>query len=264
MQVRAELRPVVAIVQARMSSTRLPGKVMKPIAGRPILWHVVNRLSAASLIDEIVVATTTGPEDDIIEEWCKLNGTSFSRGSLEDVLDRYYRAAESFGARTVVRVTSDCPLIDPALVDRAIERFNEGGFDHVSVDSSFPDGLDAEVFSFEALRRAHCEAALASEREHVTPYIWKNPGAFTLGKIKSEVDLSGMRWTVDDERDLRFVTAVYEGVGALAAPERVFGKDEVLEFLARNPATLRLNAGTMRNEGYAKSLRLDRTVKKAI
>lgn len=260
MPVREELKPVVAIIQARMSSTRLPGKVMKSLTGRPILWHVVNRLNASKLIDEVVVATTTGPEDDIIEEWCKLGGVSVSRGSLEDVLDRYYQAAVAFKAKTVVRITSDCPLIDPALVDRAIEKFNEGGFDHVSIDSSYPDGLDAEVFSFEALKKAHEEAALASEREHVTPYIWKNQQIFKLGKIKNSVDLSYMRWTVDDEKDFRLITAICEGI---AAGERVFHMAEVLEFLKKNPEVLKINAETGRNEGYAKSLRQDRIVKKA-
>jgi len=261
MRVRQELRPVVAIVQARMSSTRLPGKVMKGIAGRPMLWHVVNRLKAAKLVDEIVVATTTGREDDLIEEWCKLNGTPVSRGSLDDVLDRYYRAASSFEAKTIVRITSDCPLIEPVLVDRAIQKFNKGGFSHVSVDSSYPDGLDAEVFSFEALEKAWTEAELTSEREHVTPYIWKNPHLFSLGKIKSDIDLSAMRWTVDDEKDMRFVTEIFEGVGA---GERVFHMDEVLRFLRRSPEVLKINSETARNEGYAKSLRNDRIVKKAI
>lgn len=260
MHLREELRPVVAIVQARMSSTRLPGKVMKGIAGRPMLWHVVNRLKASRLIDEIVVATTTGREDDIIEEWCKLNGTPVSRGSLDDVLDRYYHAALDFGAKTIVRITSDCPLIEPALVDRAIQRFNKGGFSHVSVDSSYPDGLDAEVFSFEALEKAHREAVLASEREHVTPYIWKNTHLFSLGKIKSDVDLSAMRWTVDDKLDLKFVTEIYEGIDA---GERVFRMEEVLRFLRGRPELLKINSATTRNEGYAKSLRQDRVVKKA-
>lgn len=260
MPVRAELKPVVAIIQARMSSTRLPGKVMKGISGRPILWHVVNRLSASRFIDEIVVATTTGADDDIIEEWCKLGGTSVWRGSLDDVLDRYYGAACAFGAKTIVRITSDCPLIDPALVDRAIEKFNEGGYDHVSIDSSYPDGLDAEVFSFSALEKAHTEATLASEREHVTPYIWKNTHIFRLGKIKSETDLSAMRWTVDDSKDFDLVTRIYEGINA---GERVFHMEEVLAFLRKKPEVLKLNAETKRNEGYAKSLRQDRNVKKA-
>lgn len=260
MSVRSELRPVVAIIQARMSSTRLPGKVLKSVAGRPILWHVINRLGASRLIDDIVIATTTGREDDIIEEWCKLGGTNFSRGSLDDVLDRYYQAAKAFGAKTIVRITSDCPLIDPALVDRAIEMFNQGGFDHVSIDSSYPDGLDAEVFSFDALKKAQDEASLASEREHVTPYIWKNPQTFRLGKIKSDTDLSGMRWTVDDEKDLRLVTSIYEGINA---GERVFHMEEVLEFLRKNPEVLKINSMTARNEGYAKSLKQDRIVKKA-
>ncbi len=261
MRLREELAPVVAIVQARMSSTRLPGKVMKGIAGRPMLWHVINRLRASGLVDEIVVATTTGAEDDIIEEWCKLEGTGIWRGSLDDVLDRYFQAALSFGAKTVVRVTSDCPLIDPALVDKAIKKFAEGGYDHVSVDSSYPDGLDAEVFSFEALKKAHEQAALASEREHVTPYIWKNTHIFRLGKIVSPEDLSAMRWTVDDERDLRVVSEIYEGIGA---GSRVFHMDEVLAFLRRKPEVLKINAGTKRNEGYAKSLKQDRNIKKAV
>lgn len=252
-------RPVVAIVQARMSSTRLPSKVMKPICGRPILWHVVNRLKASELLDEVVVATTTEPSDDVIAEWCVLNGTPFYRGSLNDVLDRYFNAAKEFGARTIVRVTSDCPLVDPALVDRAIERFSEGGFDHVSIDSSFPDGLDAEVFSIEALGKAHREAALASEREHVTPYIWKNPRIFRLDRIKSAADLSRMRWTVDDAKDLEFVTRVFEGVGGNG---KIFHYEDVLQFLRKNPQLLKINSETARNEGYAKSLKEDRVVKK--
>lgn len=252
--------PVIAVIQARMSSTRLPGKVMKGIAGRPILWHVVNRLQASRYLDDIVVATTEHASDDIIEEWCKLNGTPFYRGSLEDVLDRYFRAALSFNAKTVVRITSDCPLIDPALVDAAIEKFSEGGFDHVSVGPSYPDGLDAEVFSFEALRKAHTEASLSSEREHVTPYIWKNPGVFRLGKIENGTDLSGMRWTVDDERDFKFVTRIFEGINP---GERVFHMDEVLRLLKKNPRLLEINSGTMRNEGYAKSLKADKLIKAA-
>ncbi len=251
-------RPVIAIIQARMSSTRLPSKVMKAICGHPVLWHVVNRLKASELIDDVVIATTIEPSDDVIVEWCRLNGTPVFRGSLNDVLDRYFKAAKEFGARTVVRVTSDCPLIDPALVDRAIEKFSEGSFDHVSIDGSFPDGLDAEVISIEALEKAHREAALASEREHVTPYIWKNPRLFRLDRIKSPADLSRMRWTVDDAKDLEFVTRVFEGFGS----EKVFHYEDVLRFLEKNPELLKINSETARNEGYAKSLKEDRVVKK--
>ena len=252
------MRPVVAVIQARMSSTRLPGKVMREVAGKTILGHVVDRLKAAARIDTVIVATTTDPSDDCIEAWCAGRKVPVYRGSMNDVLDRYYEAARKFSARTVVRVTSDCPLIDPELVDRIIEKFSLGGFDHVSVGPTFPDGLDAEVFSFSALEKAHREARLASEREHVTPYIWKNPGTFRIARITSEKDLSKLRWTVDDEKDLTLVTRIYEGMGP-----GLFHLNDVLEYLERNPGLSDINSMTMRNEGYAKSLREDVTVEKA-
>ena len=261
MPLKSDISPVVAIIQARMSSTRLPSKVMKPICGKPILWHVVNRLKAAKYLDEVMVATTTHPSDDVIEEWCSLTGVPSYRGSLEDVLERYYGAASKAGARTVVRITADCPLIEPDLVDKAVEKFSEGVYDHVGVDSSFPDGLDCEVFSFEALTKARSDARLASEREHVTPYIWKNPGLFRLGAIKSPEDLSHMRWTVDDEKDLKLVTEIYE---ALYRGDDVFHMREILSFLSRNSRLLDINSMTVRNEGYARSLKEDRVVDKAV
>lgn len=261
MPLKTDITPVVAIIQARMSSTRLPSKVMKPICGKPIIWHVVNRLKAARYLDEVMVATTTHASDDVIEEWCSLTGVPSHRGSLDDVLSRYFEAAQKAGAKTVVRITADCPLIEPELVDRAIEKFSEGVYDHVGVDSSYPDGLDCEVFSFDALNKAHHEARLSSEREHVTPYIWKNPGLFRLGAIKSQVDLSHMRWTVDDEKDLRLVTGIYE---ALYRGEEVFHMSEILSFLKKNSSLLEINSKTMRNEGYAKSLKEDRVVDKAV
>ncbi|MBI5588131.1 MAG: glycosyltransferase family protein [Deltaproteobacteria bacterium] len=254
------IRPVVAVIQARMSSTRLPGKVMKEVSGNTILGHVVSRLKASGLIDTVAVATTTERTDDLIAEWCAENKVPVYRGSLNDVLDRYFQAAKKFGAKTIVRVTSDCPLIDPALVDRVIERFSEGGYDHVSVGPTYPDGLDAEVFSFASLSKAHKEARLASEREHVTPYIWKNPGLFRLASIECGKDLSRMRWTVDDERDLLLVTKIYEGLGS----EKLFHMEEVLLFLERNPELLEINSATARNEGYAKSLKEDKIIEKAV
>jgi len=260
MQVSTKMKPVIAIVQARMGSTRLPGKVMKGIAGRPMLWHVVNRLKAAKSIDDIIIATTDQPADDLIAEWCALNGTGCYRGSSDDVLDRYFYAARGAKANTIVRITSDCPLLDPALVDRAVLKFAEGGFDYVSIDPSFPDGLDVEVFSFASLEKAYMQAGLSSEREHVTPYIWKNHQRFRVCKIMSAEDLSHMRWTVDDERDLRLVTAIYEGIGA---GERVFHMEEILRFLEKNPGLLEINAETTRNEGYARSIKEDKSVQRA-
>ncbi|MBI5643145.1 MAG: glycosyltransferase family protein [Deltaproteobacteria bacterium] len=256
-----DMAPVVAIIQARMSSTRLPSKVMKTVCGNPILWHVVNRLKASRLIEDIMVATTTDPSDDVIEEWCALTGTASYRGSLEDVLDRYYNAARKIGAKTIVRITADCPLIDPELVDKVIGKFSEGGYDHTGIDSSYPDGLDAEVFSFAALEKAHKEARLASEREHVTPYIWKNPGFFRLSSIKNDKDLSHLRWTVDDAKDFLLVTRIFEGMSSF---DGVFHMNDILEFLDKNPGLLEINSKTMRNEGYAKSLKEDKVIDKAV
>jgi len=249
-------KPVVAIIQARMGSTRLPGKVLKDLCGRTVLWHVVKRARLVRGIDTVVVATTTSPEDDKIAEWCGGEGVVVFRGSSEDVLDRYYRAALEYGAATVVRITSDCPLVDPGLVNKAIDKFQEGGFDHVSVGGSYPDGLDAEVFSLAALESAWKEARLGSEREHVTPFIWKQPERFRLYSLSAAEDYSEMRWTIDDERDLRFLRALCTG---LRCSENPVGMQEILDYLKANPELLKINAGIVRNEGYAKSLREDGT-----
>lgn len=251
------ISPVVAIVQARMNSRSIPGKVMREIYGKPMLFHVVNRLKASELIDEIAVATSIDPTDSVIENWCTDNGIACVRGSLDDVLGRYFIAAKSLEAKTIVRVTAECPLIDPRLVDRIISRFSEGGYDHVCVDSSFPEGLDAEVFSFEALELAYTDAIMASERRHVTPYIWKRPQVFRLSTVSSHENLSFMRWTVDDERDFVFVQSVFKGLGK---EDKVFGTEEILDFLRAHPGLNKLNAGTRRNEAYAKSIREDYVV----
>lgn len=255
------ISPVVAIIQARMGSTRLPAKVMKEICGSPILAHVVSRLKSSKLVDTVVVATTVDPSDDVIERWCDGNSTACFRGSVNDVLDRYCQAAKKLNARTIVRITSDCPLIDPWLVDKVIEKFSSGGYDLVRTDSTYPDGVDVEVFNLSSLEKAGREAYLTSEREHVTPYIWKNPEVFSLLSIKNPVDLSHMRWTVDDEKDFLLVKEIFEG---LAKGGKLFYIDDILDFLKRNPALREINSRTMRNEGYAKSLREDKAIGKAV
>lgn len=248
------MNKVVAIIQARMGSTRLPGKVLKEILGRPLLSYMIERLKGARRIQEIVIATPEGDPDRPIRELAESLGVGSFAGSEEDVLDRYYQAARRFEADPIVRLTADCPLIDPALVDRIIGRYleNQGQLDHLALSGRFPDGLDTELFSFAALERAWWEAKRPSEREHVTPYIWKNPHLFRLGTIDPEEDLSGMRWTVDDERDLRLVTEIFRG---LYRPGEIFGMADILRFLRENPALLEINRGTIRNEGYLKSLR---------
>jgi len=238
-----------------MTSSRLPGKVLADVAGRPLLDHVVRRVQRARTIDLTVVATTERTTDDAVADFCGRRELPCFRGSEEDVLDRYYRAAVHFQAAVIIRLTADRPLLDPAVIDRVVEQFQAGDYDYVSnsVERSFPDGLDTEVFRRAALDRAWREASLKSEREHVTPYIWKNPGLFRLGQVKNGRDLSSLRWTVDLPQDLDFVRRVYESLGA----NRCFGMEEVLTLLQASPELGRINAGIGVNEGYIKSLRED-------
>lgn len=170
-----EIDMLAAIIQARMGSTRLPKKVMLNILEKPILWHVINRVSKASLIDKLIVATTTNNEDDAIVEFCKNNGILFFRGSENDVLDRYYQCAKEYNITDIARITADCPLHDPNVIDMIIKEYMGNDYDYVSnsIEYTFPDGLDVEIFSFDALKIAWENAKLFSEREHVTPYMRK-------------------------------------------------------------------------------------------
>ena len=257
---------VVAIVLARVGSTRLTQKVLKDIVGKPLLWHVINRLKKAKLIDEIVVATTTKEEDEPIIKLAKDNDVKSYAGSEEDVLDRCYQAAKIHKADVIVRITADCPLIDPNVVDKVINYFLDNDFDYASntnvgvrvlCKQAYPDGLDTEVFSFDALERAWKEAKLPSEREHVTPYIWKHSGVFKVGSIECDEDLSHMRWTVDYEEDLMFVREVYK---RLYRKGEIFHMKDILTLLRVHPELMNINREIMRNEGYFKSLEKDKAV----
>ncbi len=242
---------VVAIVQARMSSTRLPGKVLADIAGRPMLWHVVNRLRRARLIEQVVVATSENPADDSIARFCKQESVPCCRGSETDVLDRYYHAASAYSADVVVRITADCPLIDPVVVDRVVQNFFDNGCDYISnaLHSTYPNGLDTEVFSFAALRQAWHEAARESEREHVTPYL--RGGKFRIANVANDIKISQpLRWTVDEPRDLDFVRCVF----AAFPGAKDFGMKDVLEYINMNPAVQEINSSIIANEGYLRSL----------
>lgn len=249
---------VVAIIQARMGSTRLPGKIMKDIEGEPMLWRVIERVKAAKNIQDIIIATTENEADRQVIEFAQKRGVNVFAGSESDVLDRYLQAARFFGnPEVVVRITSDCPLIDPEILDRTIEFFLKNDFDYAStgrIQSTFPDGLDTEVFKFSALERAWQEAKLPSEREHVTPYIWKNPRLFKTGELKNEKDLSHLRWTVDEERDLDFVRTVFKN---LYHSDRIFHFQDVLDFLKNNPELAAKNRDIIRDAGYFKSLKED-------
>lgn len=247
------------IIQARMGSSRLPDKVLKRICGKPMLQHILERILQSREVEHVIVATTMKDEDRQIEELCREVGIDCFRGSENDVLDRYYQAAKQYRPRNVIRITADCPLIDPELIDIIIKIHIEGNYDYTSntLVETFPDGLDTEVFKFSALKEAWDKAELASEREHVTPYI-KYKGTFKRFSVESDTDLSGQRWTVDTAADFQMIEKIY---GALYIEKGVFLMKDVLEYLEENPWIETINAGIMRNEGYIKSLKNDYNVK---
>ena len=248
---------IAAIIQARMGSTRLPGKVLMDICGHPMLWHVVNRVRQAEMLHETVVATSDNTSDDSVVAFCEQEGIPCFPGSEDDVLDRYYQAAKWLGADVIVRITADCPLIDPDVVDDVVKCCVDGDYDYVSNTGppTLPDGLDTEVFSFETLERSWREARWQSEREHVTPYIRKHPELFRIGNIMYEENLAGMRWTVDEPQDLEFVRAVYDHLTSMSS-----GIADVLDVLKKHPELMDINAGIGRNQGYQKSIGGDRLV----
>ncbi len=234
---------VVAIVQARMGSTRLPGKVLKDLEGETVLNRVLGRLRRASLINELLVATTDSPEDDAIVAECRKCSVAVSRGDRDDVLDRYYRAAQLAKAEIVVRITSDCPLIDPEITDKTIAAFLESSPDYASnaLERTYPRGLDTEVLSFQALSRAWQAARQSYEREHVTPYIYEHPAEFKLLSVTSRENFSAHRWTLDTPEDLEFIRAVYERLKD--KPE--FSWRDVLDLIDREPELIEVNRSVM-------------------
>ncbi len=246
--------PVVAIVQARMGSTRLPGKTLALLAGKPMLAHILERVQAVPLVDRVVVATTTHPEDDAIAALARDLGVTVYRGAAEDVLDRFYRCALEARAHTIVRITADDPFKDPALLQAMLERWIRlwPGLDYLSntLEPTYPEGLDLEIFSMDALTRAWREATLPADREHVTPYIWRHPHRFRLYSWKQERDLSHLRWTVDYPEDLAFAQAVYQ---RLYPQKPLFLMEDILALLEAEPHLQTLPRRVPRNEGLLRS-----------
>jgi spore coat polysaccharide biosynthesis protein SpsF len=250
---------LVAIIQARMGSSRLPGKVLMPLVGEPMLFRIVERLRNVSAVSEIVVATSDRPEDSHIVNLCKDRGISFFSGSESDVLDRFYQAAKAFRADWLVRITGDCPLIDPSILSKLIEFSKDKNLDYAAVATGagalhlkggrFPDGMDAECFSFKVLEKAAQEATLISDREHVTPYIWRNTDLFVSSLMTSSVDYSTLRLTVDNKQDFDLIQRIYQ---ELYDRSPTFGLPEVVEYLKNNHELLEMNRQFMGHEGYEK------------
>jgi len=254
---------VLAILQARMSSSRLPGKVLADLQGEPMLARQIERLRRCATLDRLMVATSTEAADDAVAALCARIGVDCFRGSLDDVLDRFHAAAAGRGAEHIVRLTADCPLADPKLIDRLVGMHVAGGYDYTSntLTPHWPDGLDAEVMRTEVLEAAWREATLPSEREHVTRFIYTRPERFRLGSLVGETDLSSQRWTVDTPEDLALVRAVY---AALYPAKPVFGTQDILTFLAAHPEIAALNRSHRRNEGLERSLAQDAAARQAL
>lgn len=235
---------VGTVVQARLGSTRLPGKVLLDIGGRPMLEHVLRRAALARSSAVTVLATTVHPSDDVVAELGSRLGVAIVRGPEEDVLERYRLAVDRYGLDVVVRVTADCPLIDPDLIDRAIELMvADRSVDYVSntIERTFPRGYDVEALRAAALLAAAAEARRPFEREHVTPFVWRRPWRFRVVQFRNSRDLSSYRLTVDEADDLALVRSVWERLAPLAG--EAFGLDAVAELLDKEPSLTRLNAG---------------------
>jgi spore coat polysaccharide biosynthesis protein SpsF len=241
----------IAMVQARMGSTRLPGKVLEPLAGRPALARIAERLRAAPGVDEVVVLTSESPRDEAIVELCAVHDVRCLRGSELDVLDRFQRANQALGAQRIVRVTADCPLVDPEVVgwllalaaaqpEAAYASVATGAIGADAGYRRYPDGLDAETFTAQMLAAAWSEAGEPYEREHVTPFIWRHPERFPAVVLEAERDLGDERWTIDYPADLELVRALYARLQDDG--DRPFGFREVLALLEREPDLRLLNA----------------------
>lgn len=242
---------ILAILQARTSSSRMPGKVLKPILGKEMLLRQIERIQYSKIIDKLIVATSINPSDDAIEKMCQDNNIKLYRGDLNNVLDRFCQCARQYNPEHIVRLTGDCPLIDWQVIDQTIKFYKEGKYDYVNNRSkpAFPDGLDVEVFSYSALKSASDNAVLPSEKEHVTLYIRHRKDKFKLGYYYSAKDLSHMRWTVDKLEDFILIEKIYKNI---YKDNPKFLMKDVLQLLNNQPELLKINSHIETSGGIKK------------
>jgi len=228
------------IIQARTGSKRLPKKVIKKIEKRTVLEHVIERVKKVENCSNIILATTDKKEDDILEKIGKKLGINVFRGSENDVLDRYYKAAKLFNIDPIVRITADCPLTDPKIIEKVIKFYVQGDYDYVSNvrPVSYPDGYDVEVFSFKTLEKTWNEAKLDFDREHVVDYIWNNPQLFKMGNVSNNKDISSIRLTLDKKEDMTLIIKIYK---ELYSKNHFFGLQETLQLLEKKPELIKIN-----------------------
>ena len=244
------------IIQARMASRRLPNKVMLKIFNKPILWHVVNRVKKSKYVDKIVIATSSNIKDNSIRNFCTDNQIECFSGSENDVLDRFYKLINFYELHpndNIVRITADCPLIDPVIIDKVISHHISHNFDYTSntVQPTFPDGLDCEIIKVSVLKKIWSIAKLNSEREHVTLFIRNHFKDFNIGSYENFKNLSNLRWTLDEKEDFLFISRVFQ---LLYKPNDIFYTDEILFMLKANPHLSNINSKFIRNEGLTKSI----------
>lgn len=248
-------KKITVMIQARTGSSRLPGKVLSKIQNQNMIWHVINRVKKIKSVQQIALITTTKDSDQILLDIAKKENIIGFGGDEYNVLDRHYQCALKISADPIIRITSDCPVIDPTLVEEMLQFFLTHNYDYVSNihPPTFPDGLDVEIFSFETLQKTCLNAKLKSEMEHVTPYIEKHPEIFNIFNFENQEDLSNIRLTVDQNEDLELIRSLY----STFSPKNDFGLDEIKELFIKNPNLFRINSKYRRNEGYLKSLKED-------
>ena len=238
------------MIQVRTGSTRFPRKTLSIIEDKLMIWHIINRLKTVKKIEQIVLITTTEEDDKIFLELAEKEKILGFAGDENDLLNRHFEYAKIIDADPIIRITSDCPLVDPKIVEKMLEIFLANDFDYMSntIKPTFPDGLDVEIFTASALSIAVQNARLDSEREHVSPYFVNNPEKFKLFNFENDADLSFNRWTVDYERDLEFIREIYSKM----KPKLVFSMNDILKILMKNPDISKINEGPSRNEGWQK------------
>lgn len=250
---------ILAIIQARMSSTRLPGKVMKPVLGRPIIGYMFERLARSKMIDKIILGTSVNPAEDRLCDYVRSEGFDVFCGSEDDVLERFYSAAQKYNADIIVRATGDCPCIDPVVCDRLFKVFLDEKADYAELSPEYAEGADCEIFTFKALQQAYDNTTLKSEREHVTLYFNKNLDRLKKILLPNKTDDSKYRFTIDEEQDFMAVKAVFEAL--YKGKSSLFSLDDIKAFFDAHPEIYRLNNHIVRNEGLQISLKNDRVVK---
>ncbi len=250
---------ILAIVQARVASSRLPGKVLKEIGSKPVIGYLFERLQFSKKIDKVILATSVNSENDSLCQFVESMGVAVFRGSENNVLERYYLAAKEYGASDIVRLTGDCPLIDPAICDQLIEEYLSRQVDYAHLAPTFAEGLDCEIIKFSALELCYQKAVLASECEHVTKYVHNYPGQFKMFTLNNSTDDSRYRIVLDEPADFQMLERLFKDFYGKVHPRASFR--EIKDYLNNNPQVMEINKNIIRNEGLLISLRNDKKIK---